>query len=130
VSLVLLPRAQFFQKVDQADFAIHLYGWGGAPTDPGLVLGPVLHSFDGRGRGDFNSGRFRDPELDRLIEASDVEMDAATRARLIEEALQRVRTNVYTVPLHRQVIPWAARKGVTVFHRPDNYVEMTWVRID
>jgi peptide/nickel transport system substrate-binding protein len=130
VSLVLQPRAQFFQKVDQTDFAIHLYGWGGAPTDPGLTLGPVLHSFDGRGRGDFNSGKFRDVELDRLIQASEVEMDPARRAALMEQALQRVRTNVYTIPLHRQVIPWAARKGVTVFHRPDNYVEITWVKLD
>jgi peptide/nickel transport system substrate-binding protein len=130
VSLVLMPRAQFFQKVDLTDFAMHLYGWGGAPTDPGLVLGPILHSFDGKGKGDFNSGRFRDAELDRLIEASDVEMDAAKRSALMEQALQRARTNAYTIPLHRQMIPWAARKGVTVFHRPDNFVEMTWVRVD
>jgi peptide/nickel transport system substrate-binding protein len=130
VSLVLLPRAQFFQKVDQTDFAIHLYGWGGAPTDPGLTLGPILHSYDGKGKGDFNSGRLRDAELDRLIDMSAVEMDPARRTALLEQAMQLVRTNVYTVPLHRQVIPWAVRKGVTVFHRPDNYVEITWVKID
>ena len=130
VSLVLLPRAQFFPKVDQTDFAIHLYGWGGAPTDPGLVLGPILHSFDGKGKGDFNSGKFRDTQLDAIIDASEVEMDPAKRSALMEQALQRVRTNAYTIPLHRQVIPWAVRKGVTVFHRPDNYVEMTWVKVD
>jgi peptide/nickel transport system substrate-binding protein len=129
-SLVLQPRAQFFQKVDQGDFALHLYGWGGAPTDPALVLGPVLHSFDGRGKGDFNSGKFRDAELDRLIDASDGEMDAARRGALLEQALQRARAGVYTIPLHRQFIPWAARKGVTVFHRPDNYLEMTWVKVE
>ena len=130
VDLVLLPRAQFFQKVDHTDFALHLYGWGGAPTDPALVLGPVLHSFDGKGKGDFNSGKFRDAELDALIDAAAVEMDPAKRAALMEQALQRARSNVYTIPLHRQVIPWAVRKGVTVFHRPDNYIEMTWVKID
>jgi peptide/nickel transport system substrate-binding protein len=130
VSLVLLPRAQFFQRVDQTDFAIHLYGWGGAPSDPGLVLGPVLHSFDGKGKGDFNSGKYRDAELDRLIDASMVEMDAQKRSALMTKALERVRDEVYTIPLHRQVIPWAVRKGVTVQHRPDNYVEMTWVKVD
>ena len=129
-SLALLPRAQFFQKVDNTDFAIHLYGWGGAPTDPGLVLGPVLHSYDGKGRGDFNSGRYTDAELDRLIRASEVELDPARRAALMEQALQRVRTQAYVIPLHRQVIPWAVRKGVTVFHRPDNYLEMTWVKVE
>jgi len=129
-SLALLPRAQFFQKVDQTDFAMHLYGWGGAPTDPGLVLGPILHSYDGKGKGDFNSGKFKDAQLDRLIDASAVEMDVAKRAKLMEEALAHARTNVYTIPLHRQVIPWAVRKGVTVLHRPDNYVEMTWVKVE
>jgi peptide/nickel transport system substrate-binding protein len=57
-------------------------------------------------------------------------MDPARRAALLEEALQNVRRNVYTIPLHRQVIPWAVRKGITAFHRPDNYVEMTWVKVE
>ena len=47
-----------------------------------------------------------------------------------EEALQRVRTEAYTIPLHRQFIPWAVRKGVTLHHRADNSPEMIWVRVD
>ncbi len=129
-TLTLLPRAQFFQNVDQFDFAMHLYGWGGAATDPGLVLGPILHSPDGTGRGDFNSGRFRDPQLDQMIQASETEMDAPRRARMLEEALQRVRTEAYTIPLHRQFIPWAVRKGVKLHHRADNLPELIWVRVD
>src|SRR5262249_53275023 len=31
VRLAVMPRAQFFQKVDHFDFSMHLYGWGGAP---------------------------------------------------------------------------------------------------
>ena len=42
---------------------------------------------------------------------------------------QRVRENVYTIPLHRQMIPWAARANVDLVHRPDNVVETLWVRI-
>jgi peptide/nickel transport system substrate-binding protein len=128
-SLALLPRAQFFQRADQLDFAIHLYGWGGAATDPGLTLGPVLHSFDGKGWGDFNSGRTTDAALDRLIESADVEMDPARRRTILLEALQRVRRQVYTVPLHRQVIPWAVRQGVSIAHRPDNFIEATRIRV-
>jgi len=29
--------------------------------------------------------------------------------------------------LHRQVIPWAVRKGVDVVHRADNWFEWQWV---
>ena len=128
-SLLLQPRASFFQRVDQFDFSIHLYGWGGAPTDPLLTLGPLLHSNDGTGRGDFNSGRIRDAELDRLVRAAEGEMDETKRSVLMRQALQRARENAYTIPLHRQVIPWAARSGVSVFHRPDNFVEMLWVKV-
>jgi peptide/nickel transport system substrate-binding protein len=128
--LTLLPRAQFFQKVDQFDFSAHLYGWGGAVTDPGFTLLPLLHGRDGTGKGDFNSGRVRDETLDALIDRSEVELDAARRGALILEALERVRRNVYTIPLHRQIIPWAVRAGVSVVHRPDNVVTARWVRID
>jgi peptide/nickel transport system substrate-binding protein len=128
-SLVLLPRAQFFQRTDQTDFSIHLYGWGGAPTDPALTLGPLLHSYDGKGWGDFNSGRVKDAALDRLIEAADVEMDATKRRALIVEALQRAREQVYTIPLHRQVIPWAARAGLKISHRADNFIDATRIHV-
>ena len=129
-SLSIIPRAQFFQRVDNFDFAVHLYGWGGAPSDPQLILTPVIHSFDGKGKGDFNSGRFKDDDLDRLIDAAAIEMDGAKRKGLIEQSLARLRDNLYTLPLHRQVIPWAMRKGVSIQHRPDNYIELVRVRVD
>ena len=125
-----MPRAQFFQRVDQLDVSMHLYGWGGAATDPGFTLTPVLHGRDGKGRGDFNSGRFDDAELDRLIEASELEMDPAKRNATMLEAFRRVRDHVYTIPLHRQVIPWAMRANVHPVHRADNVVQPIWVRLD
>jgi hypothetical protein len=61
VKLTSMPRAQFFQKVDQFDVSMHLYGWGGAAVDPGFTLTRCIHSRDSRGRGEFNSGRYKDP---------------------------------------------------------------------
>jgi len=129
IRLDAMPRAQFFQRVDQFDISVHLYGWGGAARDPGFTLTPVLHGRDGRGKGDFNSGRFRDGELDALIDAVEVELDPARRRALMLDALRRVRDNVYVIPLHRQIIPWAVRRGVKAFHRPDNVVEALWTRV-
>ena len=129
VRLNTMPRAQFFQKVDQFDISMHLYGWGGAAVDPGFTLTPVIHSRDGKGKGDFNSGRYVDAELDAMIDAIEVEMDAAKRRATMLEAFQRVRESIYTIPLHRQMIPWAVRANVEVVHRPDNVVEALWVRI-
>ncbi|MGE5094425.1 MAG: ABC transporter substrate-binding protein [Betaproteobacteria bacterium] len=125
-----MPRAQFFQRVDQFDFSVHLYGWGGAATDPGFTLGPVLHSPGKQGKGDFNSGHFRDEALDRLIDESEGELDPARRRALMLEAFRRVRENIYVIPLHRQMIPWAMRTTVRTVHRADNFVEAIWTRID
>jgi peptide/nickel transport system substrate-binding protein len=130
VNLTAIPRAQFFQRVDQFDVSMHLYGWGGATTDPGFTLTPVMHSPDGKGKGEFNSGRYRDEALDGLIDSAEREMDPSKRLDLLHEAFRRVRDNVYTIPLHRQVIPWAVRSGVHAQHRADNVLEATWVRID
>ena len=33
------------------------------------------------------------------------------------------------MPLHRQVIPWAARANVDVPHRADNWVVPYWVSV-
>jgi peptide/nickel transport system substrate-binding protein len=130
VKLDAIPRAQFFQRVDLLDVSMHLYGWGGAATDPAFTLTPVIHSRDAKGRGLFNSGRFDDPQLDKAIEAAETELDEAKRRAIMLEAFLRLRDNIYTIPLHRQVIPWATRSNVHVVHRPDNVVEGIWVRID
>jgi peptide/nickel transport system substrate-binding protein len=129
VKLSTLPRAQFFQQVDQLNITMHLYGWGGAAIDPGFTLTPVLHGRDGKGKGDFNSGRYADPELDRLIDAIAEELDPAKRRAMMLEAFKRVRDNVYVIPLHRQMIPWATRANVKVVHRPDNVVEALWITV-
>ena len=129
IQLSTMPRAQFFQHVDNYDHSMHLYGWGGAAIDPGFTLSPVLRAKDNKGRGDFNSGRFVDPDLDRLIDAIAVEIDAPKRRAMMKDAFARVRDNVYTIPLHRQVIPWAVRANVKVVHRPDNVVEALWITV-
>jgi len=130
VRLDTMPRAQFFQRVDQLDISMHMYGWGGAVTDPGFTLTPVLHGRDGKGKGDFNSGRFKDEALDKLIDDVAAELDPAKRRALMLDAFKRVRENVYVIPLHRQLIPWAVRKGVKAAHRPDNVVEALWTRVE
>ncbi|HET9652592.1 MAG TPA: hypothetical protein VFP36_10390, partial [Usitatibacter sp.] len=109
---------------------LHLYGWGGAATDPGFTLGPVLHSHDGHGKGDFNSGKFRDEALDRLIDEAEGELDASRRSALMLEAFRRVRAGIYVIPLHRQMIPWAMRTTVRTVHRADNFVEALWTRVE
>ena len=70
-----------------------------------------------------------DDTLDALLAAQSREPDEAKRAALIRQAYARQADQVHYIPLHRQVIPWAAREGVNVVHRPDNWLEVQWITV-
>jgi len=126
-----MPRATYFPKLEKHDTSFFMLGWGGAITDAQTTLSPVLRSPDAKtGNGSFNYGRYVNPRLDALIDAAAVEMDAEKRRQTVWDALKEHNAQVHHVPLHRQMIPWAMRAGVTVTHRADNVLNMESVRID
>ncbi len=124
-----MTKANFFPKVQKRDTSAFLAGWGGGATDAIFVLKPVMHSRDGKGSGDSNYGDAKNVELDALIDKAEGEMNLVERQGLINKAAQLIHDEVHVIPLHRQVIPWASRKNVTVLHRPNNLLDLHWVTI-
>jgi peptide/nickel transport system substrate-binding protein len=124
-----MPRAQYFAKMEKLDTSMYMLGWGGAITDAETTLTPIYRTRAAGGVGDYNWGQVNNPELDRLAAASSQEPDPAKREQLIRAAVQEHNAQVHHIPLHRQVIPWAVRKGVDVVHRADNWFEWQWVTI-
>jgi peptide/nickel transport system substrate-binding protein len=130
VKVVTQPRATYFPKLEKYDFSMYMLGWGGDVTDAETVITPVLRNNLGdKGIGFYNYGHSRDDVFDALAAKSSVEPDPKKREELVKAALLRYREQVTTLPLHRQVIPWAARSNVSVVHRADNWFEVGWVRI-
>jgi len=127
--LATLPRAQYFPKLEKLDTSLFMLGWGGASTDAIFTLQPVLSTYNGKGDGDFNYGRYSDPKFDAIVAEVKVEMNAEKRLALIRRALEIQKNEVYTLPLHRQVIPWAARSNVDIPHRADNQVWPIWAKM-
>jgi peptide/nickel transport system substrate-binding protein len=129
VKVNALPRAQFFPKVLKLDASAMIYGWGSDSPDAIFTLKPVLNSRDPTGLGTNNLGNYRNEELDGLIVAIGNEMDRARRQSMIDRALAIVQDEVLVIPLHRQVIPWVSRAGVSVVHRPNNQLHLPWVKL-
>jgi peptide/nickel transport system substrate-binding protein len=71
-----------------------------------------------------------DAELDALVDAAGIEMNAEKRARLLAEAQRHVQRLHYVLPIHRQMITWAVRSNVQVTVMPDNGLRAQWVRIE
>ena len=82
-----------------------------------------------KGDGDYNWGDYRDEKMDALIDQAKVEMDRGKRQALVNEALRMHHENVYHIPLHRRMSPWALRANMEVVHRPDSWVEVGWVKV-
>lgn len=129
LKVVAQPRATWFPKMEKLDTSLYLLGWGGAVTDAETTFTPVMRSQGEKGVGFYNWGRVKNAKFDELAIASGSEADPKKREQQIKAALREYIDQVHLIPLHRQVIPWAARQNVEVVHRPDNWLEVPWVRI-
>ena len=129
VNVNAMPRAVYFPKLEKTDTSMYMLGWGGATTDGIFILQPVLSTFNGKGDGDYNYGRYSNAKLDELTAKIKTNMQPEERLGQIHEALLAHNAEVNHIPLHRQVIPWAERDNVTAVHRADNNVIPYWVTI-
>jgi peptide/nickel transport system substrate-binding protein len=129
VKVNAIPRAQYFPKAQRMETSFCMLGWGGATTDAIFTLQPVLHSRNDKGDGDYNWGNYKDPAFDAMIDEAKGETDMKKRQDTIIKAMKHFHDNVYMIPLHLQVIPWASRSNTTVIHRADNWLQATWVTV-
>lgn len=123
------PRATYFPKLEKQDTSLYMLGWGGAITDAETTFTPVLRNRGDKGQGYWNFGGVKNDKFDALAAQSSVEPDAKKREALVKAALREYKEQVHVIPLHRQVIPWAARSNVNAVHRPDNWLELQWVTV-
>lgn len=125
------PKSVYFPKIQSGDTSFYLLGWGGSNTDAQTMMDTLLHSPDPKSnKGGDNNGRIADPELDRLIDAAATESDPDQRNALIASAQRRTFDNFYTLPVHRQMLTWAASRKVTPVVTANNMVRVDWIRID
>lgn len=125
------PKTVFFQKIEKRDTSFWLLGWGGGTTDAQGILDPIVHRPDARTKkGEYNYGSAGTPELDALIDAAGSDMNAERRRDTLAQAQRLVAAQALVLPLHRQMITWAARRDVTPVVMPDNAPRAQWIRID
>lgn len=129
VKVNAMPLTTYFPKVEKLDTSFYMLGWGGSTFDPIFTLQPVLHSRNSKGEGDYNYGNTSDAALDAAIGKVKGETDPLKRKAAIVAAYRIHNEQIYRIPLHLQIIPWAMRANLTVVHRADNWLETPWVTI-
>ena len=129
VKVNAMPRATYFPKLEKLDSSMYMLGWGGAVTDAETTLTPVLRNRGEKGVGSYNYGNSKNDKFDALAAQSSTEADPKKREEVVKAALKEYKDSVHTLPLHRQMIPWAARANVNAVHRADNWFEIQWVTV-
>jgi peptide/nickel transport system substrate-binding protein len=115
------PGAVWAPARTRGDFSFYQGGWGTLTGESNYTLSALVHSNDpAKKMGPFNTRGYSNPELDKLIEAADVEMDEAKRRSLLEQAAALVAQDRPTLPVAGVVTAWAMRRDrVTITPRAD-----------
>ena len=98
-------------------------------TDAWVSLDALLRSWDTKGSGTFNAGRYSNPKLDSLIDAIRVEPDLAKRRAMVGTALRIAADELPYLPLYRRKLSWAMRSDVQAVMWPNDLIELRWVRV-
>jgi peptide/nickel transport system substrate-binding protein len=129
VKLNSMPFANFIPKILNHDTSAYLLGWGVATFDALYTLQSLVRTKTTGADGNFNLGRISDPKLDNTIDAIKIATDPAARDALLREALAKTRDEVYYIPLHHQLRPWAMKNNVTAVHSADDRHQARFTRV-
>lgn len=115
VDLKTMPKAQYWPKFDARAADIMMIGWHSDTEDSAnfsefLVMTPDKAT----GYGQYNSGNYANPALDKLVLQSQSMTDATARTKLLRQVERMLYDDAAFVPLHWQHLAWAARKGVRI----------------
>jgi peptide/nickel transport system substrate-binding protein len=124
-------KVKFFADVGYPNYQLSfsLQGWTPGTYDAHNVFYTLLASRAPDGRGQGNFGGYSNPKVDALTEQIAHELDKEKRQELIDEAARIVQEDVATIPLHQQVIVWAARANVDVVQPADDAFYLRWVKM-
>jgi peptide/nickel transport system substrate-binding protein len=125
--LETLPPAVFFTRASSGanglpEFSFILVGWGSDTGETSSPLRALVGSFNpDAGSGSANRGRYSNSALDALINEALGTVDDTKRANILAAAIEMAMGDVAIIPTHYQINTWAARAGLKVDARADEY---------
>ena len=124
------PLVTYFPMIQRHEASIYMLGWGVPTFDALYSLQSLVRSVGVGGDGNYNVGRYSNPQMDALVERTKKETDLKLRTELLTKALQLQNDDVAHIPLHNQVIPWAMKKNIDVVHRADNRLDWRLIKVN
>lgn len=132
-SFETLPPANFFSRAARGadgwpDFSVVMTGWQVGTGEVSDALKAISANFDEKtGFGAGNRSRYPNPKLDELLKQALLTNDDTQRAAILAEASENAIRDGAIIPIHFQTNIWAAKKGIAVIPRTDEYTLATGI---
>ncbi len=130
IDLVAQTRSKYFAEIlgPKYNTSFYMLGWTPSTYDAHNALYNLMASRKDK-RGQFNCGGYSNAQVDALTEKVQVETDAEKRNAYIREAFEIHKKEFGHIPLHQQVLVWAARDNVDLIQFADNYLPFRFVTV-
>lgn len=139
INLVAQTRAKYFAQIlrtasdieKSPQIAFYMLGWSpGATYDVHNVFESLIQSPSAKTKkGLFNAGGYSNAKFDELADKIEQETDKAKRDAMIKEATKIYLDDFAYIPLHQQVVIWAAKDNVDLVQLSDNYFPLRFVKM-
>jgi len=139
VNLLAQTRSKYFAKIlrtasdieKSPNTSFYMLGWSpGATYDVHNVFESLIQTPSAKTKkGLFNAGGYSNPKFDELADKVEQETDVAKRNAMIKEATKIYLDDYAYIPLHQQVLVWAAKDSVDLFQPADNYFPLRFVKV-
>ena len=126
--LETMPVRNYWGELREGNFDMFLLGWSPGTFDAEHPIRFLAVTPDGT-LGTWNFGGFSDARVDELLPLIQQELDAATRQAMLDEVAGILQDRVAYVPLYTEPLVWAARDGIDLVLRPDNFFMLRWVTV-
>ncbi|WP_341894601.1 ABC transporter substrate-binding protein [Ferrovibrio terrae] len=139
INLVAQTRAKYFAQIlrtasdieKSPQISFYMLGWSpGATYDVHNVFESLIQTpSKASGKGLFNAGGYSNKAFDALADKIEQETDKAKRDAMIKEATKIYLDDFAYIPLHQQVVVWAAKDNVDLVQLSDNYFPLRFVKM-
>ncbi|MBM7693129.1 peptide/nickel transport system substrate-binding protein [Peribacillus deserti] len=109
VKIETLEWGTYLEASQNGKFDLTVAGWSNVTGDGSELLFPRLHS---KNAGATNVGRYKNPELDKLIEQSRSTVDQNERKQYLKQANELVLSDLPVIPIYHGVASIAADNSV------------------
>lgn len=130
IDLTAQTKAKYFNKIGSPGYTTDFYllGWTPNTYDAHNVLLNLIVTRNPPA-GEVNDGGYSNPKIDALTDQIAVETDPAKRTAMIHDTAALLQKDFGYIPLHQQVIAWAAKSNIELVQMADNYFPLRLVRV-